>query len=85
MFRHLLWLAVMVWGLCITALGMQAIDPAPMSPAELLVDGPVRPAIYLLAAGIVTCLVGLAGMVGWSRRHGDTDAGTPDHYSRLNH
>ncbi len=68
MLQRLPWVAVIVWGLCIAALGMHAIDPAPLSPLEIDVDSPTRPAIYLLAAGIVTCLVGLCGLLGLTRR-----------------
>jgi hypothetical protein len=83
MHRRLPWLAVTIWGLGIAALGMQASEAAPLSPSVLDVDGPVRPAVYLLAAGVVTCLVGLAGMLGWTRQRDDTD--TPDQFGRLNH
>ncbi len=83
MLQRLPWLAVIVWGLFIAALGMHAIDPAPISPAEIDVDGPARPAIYLLAAGIVTCMVGLAGLLGWKRPL-DGTADSADQFGRLN-
>jgi hypothetical protein len=81
--HRLAWLVVLAWGLLIAALGMHAIDPAPLSPAELDIDSPARPAIYLLAAGIVTCMVGLIGLIGRSRpQGGDADSATP--LGRLN-
>jgi hypothetical protein len=81
--HRLAWLAVIAWGLLIAALGMHAIDPAPLSPLELDIDSPARPAIYLLAAGIVTCMVGLIGVLGWSRPPND-DADAVNALGRLN-
>ncbi len=68
MWPRLQWLLVLVWGLFIAALGMHAVDPSPLQPFDVDIDGNTRPAIYLLAGGIVTCLVGLAGLIGWPRR-----------------
>lgn len=68
MWHRLPWLFVVLWGLALAALGMHAIDPAPSLPIEFGLDTPARPAIYMLVAGMVTCVVGLIGMLGGPRR-----------------
>jgi hypothetical protein len=57
----LAWIGIIVWGLVITAFGLVSAGPAPADGAELQ----PHDVIFLLAGGLVTCLIGVTGLMGF--------------------
>lgn len=61
--NRLTWIGIIVWGIFVTGFGLTGVGCGPIG------DG-VQPQdlMFLLAGGIVTCLigvVGLLGLIGW--------------------
>jgi hypothetical protein len=59
--NRLTWICIIAWGVFVTGFGLSGVGYAD--------DGvPAQDVMFLLAGGIVTCLigvVGLLGMMGW--------------------
>jgi hypothetical protein len=59
--NRLTWICIIAWGVFVTGFGLSGVGNAG--------DGvPAQDVMFLLAGGIVTCLigvVGLLGMMGW--------------------
>jgi hypothetical protein len=58
------WGGIVIWGVCVTCFGLSAIiatNIVTSSSGSAALD---QEEIFLLTGGIVTCLVGLIGMIG---------------------
>jgi hypothetical protein len=55
------WIGIIVWGLVITAFGLVSAGPGPADGAGLQ----AHDVIFLLAGGLVTCLIGVIGLMGF--------------------
>jgi hypothetical protein len=58
------WGGIVIWGVCVTCFGLSAIIATSILTDSSGSAAPDQEAIFLLAGGIVTCLVGLIGMIG---------------------
>lgn len=62
--NRITWIGIIVWGIFITFLGMSSAAPG----AGVSVEAHAQDVIFLIAGGLVSCLVGsvgLVGMMGW--------------------
>ncbi|TFW36056.1 hypothetical protein [Massilia horti] len=58
--NSLAWIGVIIWGILITAFGLAAAGtPAGASP-----DVQAQDVLFLVTGGLVTCLIGVAGLFG---------------------
>ena len=53
--NSLAWIGIIVWGLVITGFGLAAPAGAEVQPHDVL---------FLIAGGLLTCLIGFAGLMG---------------------
>jgi hypothetical protein len=60
--NNLAWIGIIVWGLVITAFGLVSAGPA---PAAGNADVQPQDVIFLIAGGLVTCLFGVTGLIGF--------------------
>jgi hypothetical protein len=54
------WIGIIVWGLFVTGFGLVNI-----APPEAGVDVAAQDVIFLLAGGLLTCLIGFTGLMGF--------------------
>ena len=62
------WSGIIAWGMFVTLVGLGAMNPTPVVANSLSSAAPDQEMIFLLAGGLVTCLIGLIGLVrffGW--------------------
>jgi len=62
--NNLAWIGIIVWGLVLTLFGLLSAGPAPDGHGQLQ----PQDIVFLIAGGLVTCLIGctgLVGMMGW--------------------
>ena len=56
--KRLNWIGIIVWGLFIAGCGLTGAGPGePPPPQDVM---------FLMAGGMVTCLIGLVGLVGFA-------------------
>lgn len=58
--NNLAWLGIIAWGLAVAAFGL-ASAPAPQAQAGHVA---AHDAFFLVCGGLLTCLIGLAGLLG---------------------
>jgi hypothetical protein len=58
----LAWTGIIVWGLLITAFGLLSAGPV---PADGNAELQPQDVIFLVAGGLVTCLIGVTGLIGF--------------------
>ena len=54
------WIGMIVWGLLLTAFGIATAAAADSAGAEM----PAQDVVFLLSGGLLTCLIGVAGLTG---------------------
>jgi hypothetical protein len=62
--NSLAWIGIIIWGIFLTGFGLGTIGPTNGIGTEVQ----VHDSIFLIAGGIVTCLmgaIGLLGFMGW--------------------
>ena len=57
------WIGIILWGMFVTGCGYHAVGPASVDEYATVVQ--VKDVIFLLAGGLVTCLIGLVGLIGF--------------------
>ena len=55
--NSLAWIGMIVWGIVVTAFGLASAGPGSELQAQDL--------IFLIAGGLVTCLIGAVGLLGY--------------------
>jgi hypothetical protein len=58
------WIGIIIWGIFITCFGLSSAAPG----VDVSVEAHAQDVIFLIAGGLVSCLigcVGLIGMMGW--------------------
>ncbi|WP_020652695.1 hypothetical protein [Massilia niastensis] len=58
--NNVAWIGIIIWGILLTAFGLLSVP----SPAET--DGTVQAhdVVFLVAGGMLTCLIGITGLMG---------------------
>ena len=62
--NSLAWIGIIAWGLVLTAFGLAQAAPAGAQAGELA----PHDVIFLVGGGLVTCLIGVVGLVGFMGR-----------------
>jgi hypothetical protein len=63
-----IWGGIIVWGIFVTCFGLGAMNPTSFVAKSFAYAAPDQEVIFLLTGGIVTCLIGLTGLIGfWER------------------
>ena len=63
--NSLAWIGIIVWGLIITLFGIATVGPIQVNSSAAM---QAQDVVFLIAGGLVTCLigmVGLSGFMGW--------------------
>jgi hypothetical protein len=58
--NSLAWIGIIVWGLLVTSFGLTNVAPPQDS-----VDVAAQDVIFLIAGGLLTCLIGVTGLMGF--------------------
>jgi hypothetical protein len=56
------WIGIILWGLLLTAFGLVSAGPAPLPGS---VDVAAHDVFFLISGGLLTCLIGFLGLVGF--------------------
>jgi hypothetical protein len=56
------WMGIILWGLLLTAFGLVSAGPAPQPGAA---DIAAHDVFFLIAGGLLTCLIGFTGLMGF--------------------
>ncbi|MFC0252658.1 hypothetical protein [Massilia consociata] len=56
------WIGIIIWGLVVASFGLLSAHPPSEDPAGGLQPHDV---VFLVAGGIVTCLIGVTGLMGF--------------------
>jgi hypothetical protein len=62
--NSLAWIGIIAWGLALTAFGLVQAVPAGAEPGALA----AHDVTFLVGGGLVTCLIGIAGLAGFMGR-----------------
>jgi len=57
----LAWIGIILWGLLVTGFGLASAGPAPQAG----VDVAAQDVIFLVSGGLLTCLIGFTGLLGF--------------------
>lgn len=60
--NSLAWIGIIAWGLIITVFGMSTIGPVTEGSSIAM---QAQDVVFLIAAGLVTTLIGIVGLVGF--------------------
>lgn len=60
--NSLAWIGIILWGLLVTGFGLISAGPAPQPGA---IDVAAQDVIFLIAGGLLTCLIGCTGLMGF--------------------
>ncbi|MDB5764784.1 MAG: hypothetical protein JWQ21_3779 [Herminiimonas sp.] len=63
--KHI-WGGIIIWGIFVTCFGVGAMNPASIAANYFTYAAPDQEMIFLLAGGMVTCLIGLIGLIGFT-------------------
>jgi hypothetical protein len=58
--NSLAWIGIIVWGLVVTAFGLVSA-----SPLEIGQEVAAHDVIFLVSGGLLTCLIGIVGLLGF--------------------
>nr|WP_314546937.1 hypothetical protein [uncultured Massilia sp.] len=60
--NSLAWIGIIFWGLLVTGFGLASV-----TPAQHVASGDIaaQDVIFLIAGGLLTCLIGAAGLMGF--------------------
>jgi hypothetical protein len=56
------WVGIILWGVLLTVFGLVSAGPAPQAGTAELAAHDV---FFLIAGGLLTCLIGFAGLIGF--------------------
>jgi len=60
--NSLAWIGIIAWGLIITVFGMSTVGPVAAGSSIAM---QAQDVVFLIAAGLVTSLIGVVGLVGF--------------------
>lgn len=60
--NSLTWIGIILWGLLVTGFGLASTGPAPQPGTA---DIAAQDVIFLIAGGLLTCLIGCIGLMGF--------------------
>jgi hypothetical protein len=60
--NSLAWIGIILWGLLLTGFGLVNAGPAPQTAAT---DMAAQDVFFLIAGGLLTCLIGCMGLMGF--------------------
>lgn len=60
-----IWGGIIMWGIFVTCFGLGAMNPTSIVANSPTSAAPDQDVIFLLAGGIITCLIGLNGLIGF--------------------
>lgn len=55
------WIGIIFWGILVTGIGLASAGPAPQAGADVA----AQDVIFLVSGGLLTCLIGFLGLVGF--------------------
>lgn len=58
--NRLAWIGIILWGLLVTGFGLASVGPAPQAG-----DVAAQDVIFLVSGGLLTCLIGFTGLLGF--------------------
>jgi hypothetical protein len=58
--NSLAWIGIILWGVLVTGFGVANAGPAPQAG-----DVAAQDVIFLIAGGLLTCLIGCTGLMGF--------------------
>jgi len=58
--NSLAWIGIILWGVLLTGFGL-----ASAAPAQSAADVAAHDVIFLIAGGLLTCLIGVTGLMGF--------------------
>jgi hypothetical protein len=58
--NSLAWIGIILWGLFVTGFGL-----ANVAPPDAALDVEAHDVIFLIAGGLLTCLIGCTGLMGF--------------------
>ena len=58
--NSLAWIGIIVWGMVVTGIGLVSA-----APPELAQDVAAHDVFFLLSGGLLTCLIGIVGLLGF--------------------
>jgi hypothetical protein len=59
--NSLAWIGIILWGLLLTGFGLASAGPTPHAGADVA----AQDVIFLIAGGMLTCLIGCTGLMGF--------------------
>ena len=60
-----IWGGIIIWGIFVTCFGLGALNPASVSANSFTFPAADQELIFLLTGGVVTCLIGFIGLIGF--------------------
>lgn len=60
--NSLAWIGIIIWGLVVTGIGLVSAAPPELAP-----DVAAHDVIFLISGGLLTCLIGVVGLLGFMR------------------
>lgn len=61
--KHI-WSGITIWGIFVTCFGLGAMNPRSAAAHSFAYAAPDQEVVFLLAGGIVTCVIGVIGLIG---------------------
>lgn len=58
--NSLAWIGIIIWGLVVTGIGLVSAAPPALAP-----DMAAHDVIFLVSGGLLTCLIGIVGLLGF--------------------
>jgi hypothetical protein len=59
--NSLAWIGIILWGVLVTGFGLASAGPAPHGGGDVA----AQDVIFLIAGGLLTCLIGCTGLMGF--------------------
>ena len=63
--NSLAWIGIIVWGLVVTGFGLFSATPPLEQAGGLPHDLAAHDVIFLVSGGLLTCLIGIVGLLGF--------------------
>ena len=58
--NSLAWIGIIVWGIIVTVVGLTMAGPPEAQPGDMQ----PQDVVFLIAGGLLTCLIGMVGLIG---------------------
>jgi hypothetical protein len=80
--KHI-WSGIIIWGILVTCFGLGLMNPTSIVSNSSAYAAPDQEMVFLLSGGIVTCLIGLIGLISCMRwiRGCNQQSGAAVHYA----